>query len=62
MKLYCVYVLDDTEEYIEVVVANSAEEAEQRVSEMDQWDYFISAEAHEISEVDGYKINLEKIK
>lgn len=62
MKLYCVYVLDDTEEYIEVVVANSAEEAEQRVSEMDQWDCFISAEAYAISEVDGYKINLEKIQ
>lgn len=62
MKLYCVYVMDDTEEYFEVVVAESAEEAEKKVSEMDQWDCFMFANAYEVNEVDGYKVILEKIQ
>lgn len=61
MKLFYVCVMDDTEEYIEIVVANSKEEAEEKVSEMEQWDCLMWAIAHEIDVVEGYKINLEKL-
>ena len=61
MKLFCVHVMDDTEEYTELVVANSKEEAEEKVSNMEQWSCLMWANAFEIDTVDGYKINLEKL-
>lgn len=61
MKLYYVVVMDDTDEYIEVVAANSKEEAEERVSNMEQWDCLMWANAYEINEVDGFRVKLEKI-
>ena len=60
MKLFYVIVLDDTETYVEIVTANTKEEAENKVSNMDCWDCFMFANAKEISIVDGYKIKLEK--
>lgn len=62
MKLFYVVVMDDTEEYVEVVVANSKEEAEDKVSKMDCWSCPMFTKATEIDTVGGYKINLQKIK
>ena len=61
MKLFYVCVIDDTEEYTEIVVANSKEEAEEKVLDMEKWDCLICTNAFEIDIVDGYKINLEKL-
>lgn len=61
MKLYYVVVMDDTEECIEVVVASSKEEAEERISNIEQWDCLMWAHAYEIDIVDGFKVKLEKI-
>lgn len=61
MKLFYVSVMDDTKDFIEIVVANSKEEAEEKVAKMEQWDCLMWANAYEIDVVDGYKVNLEKI-
>lgn len=61
MKLFYVVVIDDTETYVEIVTANTKEEAEKKVSNMDCWDCFMFCIATEINIVMGYKINLEKI-
>lgn len=60
MKLFYVVVVDDTETYVEIVVANTKEEAEKKVENMDCWDCFWFCNATEISSVDGYKVNLER--
>ena len=59
MKLYRVDVMDDCEEDVIITVANSKEEVQQKVTEMD-WACFMFCIATEINEVDGYKIVLDK--
>lgn len=61
MKLFCVDVMDDTESESVVVVAETKEEAEYKVSKMD-WSCFMFAHASEISVIDGYEVKLKKIK
>lgn len=60
MKLHYVTVMDDTEEYIEFVVAKTKEEAEEKVLNMDCWSCLMSVNATEIDTVDNYKIILRK--
>ena len=60
MKLYSVSVMDDCENEDILVVANSKEEAEDKVSNMD-WACLMWAIATEVDIVDGYKIVLEKV-
>ena len=61
MKLFYVVVIDDTETYVEIVTANTKEEAEKKVESMDCWDCLVYCVATEIDTVMGYKVNLEKI-
>lgn len=61
-KLYRVSIIDDTEEYFEVVVANTKHEAEEKAINMDCWGCLIYVEAEEIDIVNGYRIKLEKIE
>ena len=60
MKLYSVSVMDDCENEDILVVANSKEEAEYKVSNMD-WACLMWAIATEVGVVNGYKIVLEKV-
>ena len=60
MKLYSVSVMDDCENEDILVVANSKEEAEDKVSNMD-WACLMYNIATEVDIVDGYKIVLEKM-
>ena len=60
MKLYSVSVMDDCENEDILVVANSKEEAEDKVSNMD-WSCLMCNIATEVDEIDGYKIVLEKM-
>jgi hypothetical protein len=59
MKLFRVEVMDDCEEETIITVAESTDQAEEKVKNMD-WSCLMSCIAYEISEVDGYKIILEK--
>ena len=61
MKLFKVYVIDDSEEYIELVVADCEEEAREKVKNLKAWSCFICATAIEVEEIDGYKIILQPI-
>ena len=61
MKLFKVYVIDDTEEYLELVVADCEEEAREKVKNLKTWSCFICATAIEVEEIDGYKIILQPI-
>ena len=60
MKLYSVSVMDYCENQDILVVANSKEEAEDKVSNMD-WACLMYNIATEVDIVDGYRIVLEKI-
>lgn len=60
MKLFEVSVMDDCEEEFILVVAENELDAVERVGNMD-WSCLMSCVAREISEVDGYKIVLEKV-
>lgn len=60
MKLFRVEVMNDCEEETIIIVAESRDEAEDKVKIMD-WSCLMFCTAYEISEVDGYKINLEKL-
>ena len=62
MKLYLVSVIDDTEEYYRLVVANSEQEAEDIVGNDGYWSCLMYISAQEIDSVDGYRVKLEKIK
>ena len=61
MKLFKVYVIDDTEEYLELVVARNKQEAMNIVKNLEQWSCIIYMSVEEVKEVDGYKIILQPI-
>ena len=64
MKLFKVDTIYETinsiEEYMDLIIANSKEEAEEKVTE-NCTDNILSCVAYEILEVEGYKIILEKV-
>lgn len=62
MKLFLVEYMDDNDMESELCVGKSAEEVEQKESSrlIDNGCCLIFLHAHEISEVDGYKVRLEK--
>ena len=61
MKLFKVYVIDDTEEYLELVVARNKQEAVNMVKNLEQWNCIVYMSVEEVKEVDGYKIILQPI-
>lgn len=61
MKLFKVYVIDDTEEYLELVVANNKQEAMNIAKNLEQWSCIVYMSVEEVREVDGYKIILQPI-
>ena len=61
MKLFKVYVIDDTEEYLELVVARNKQEAMNIVKNLEQWSCIVYMSVEEVKEVDGYKIILQSI-
>ena len=61
MKLFKVYVIDDTEEYLELVVARNKQEAVNIVKNLEQWNCVMYMSVEEVKEVDGYKIILQPI-
>ena len=61
MKLFKVYVIDDTEEYLELVVARNKQEAVNIVKNLEQWRCIVYMSVEEVKEVDGYKIILQPI-
>ena len=61
MKLFKVYVIDDTEEYLELVVAKNKQEAVNITKNLEQWSCIMYMNVEEVKEVDGYKIILQPI-
>ena len=61
MKLFNVSVIEDCEPDNILVVANSSDEAEEKVLNMDCWDCLLLCIATEVDIVDGYRIVLEKV-
>ena len=61
MKLFKVYVIDDTEEYLELVVAKNKQEAMNIAKNLEQWSCIVYISVEEVKEVDGYKIILQPI-
>ena len=61
MKLFKVYIIDDTEEYLELVVARNKQEAANIVKNLEQWSCIVYMSVEEVKEVDGYKIILQPI-
>ena len=61
MKLFKVYVIDDTEEYLELVVARNKQEAMNIAKNLEQWSCIMYMSVEEVKEVDGYKIILQPI-
>ena len=61
MKLFKVYVIDDTEEYLELIVAKNKQEAMNITKNLDQWNCVMYMSVEEVKEVDGYKIILQPI-
>ena len=61
MKLFKVYVIDDTEEYLELVVAKNKQEAMNITKNLEQWSCIVYMSVEEVKEVDGYKIILQPI-
>ena len=61
MKLFRVYVIDDTEEYLELVVAKNKQEAMNIAKNLEQWSCIVYMSVEEVKEVDGYKIILQPI-
>ena len=61
MKLFKVYVIDDTEEYSELVVAKNKQEAMNIAKNLEQWSCIVYMSVEEVKEVDGYKIILQPI-
>ena len=61
MKLFKVYVIDDTEEYLELVVARNKQEAVNIAKNLEQWSCIVYMSVEEVKEVDGYKIILQPI-
>lgn len=61
MKLFKVYVIDDTVEYLELVVAKNKQEAMNIVMNLEQWSCIVYMGVEEVKEIDGYKIILQPI-
>ena len=61
MKLFKVYVIDDTEEYLELVVAKNKQEAMNIAKNLEQWSCIVYMSVEEVKEVEGYKIILQPI-
>ena len=61
MKLFKVYVIDDSEEYLELVVAKNKQEAMNIAKNLEQWSCIVYMSVEEVKEVDGYKIILQPI-
>ena len=61
MKLFKVYVIDDTEEYLELVVAKNKQEAMNIAKNLEQWSCIVYMSVEEVKEMDGYKIILQPI-
>ena len=61
MKLFKVCVIDDTEEYLELVVAKNKQEAMNIAKNLEQWNCVMYMSVEEIKEIDGYKIILQPI-
>lgn len=61
MKLFKVYVIDDTEEYLELIVAKNKQEAMNIAKNLEQWSCIMYMSVEEVKEVDGYKIILQPI-
>ena len=61
MKLFKVYVIDDTEEYLELVVAKNKQEAMNIAKNLEQWSCIVYMSVEEVKEVDRYKIILQPI-
>ena len=61
MKLFKVYVIDDTEEYLELIVAKNKQEAMNIAKNLEQWSCIVYMSVEEVKEVDGYKIILQPI-
>ena len=61
MKLFKVYVIDDTEEYLELVIARNKQEAANIVKNLEQWSCIVYMSVEEVKEIDGYKIILQPI-
>ena len=61
MKLFKLYVIDDTEEYLELVVAKNKQEAMNIAKNLEQWSCIVYMSVEEVKEVDGYKIILQPI-
>ena len=61
MKLFKVYVIDDTEEYLELVVARNKQEAMNIAKNLEQWSCIVYMSVEEVKEIDGYKIILQPI-
>ena len=61
MKLFKVYVIDDTEEYLELVVAKNKQEAMNITKNLEQWSCIVYMSVEEVKEIDGYKIILQPI-
>ena len=61
MKLFKVYVIDDTEEYLELIVAKNKQEAVNITKNLEQWSCIMYMNVEEVKEVDGYKIILQPI-
>lgn len=61
MKLFKVYVIDDTVEYLELVTAKNKQEAMNIAKNLEQWSCIVYMSVEEVKEVDGYKIILQPI-
>ena len=61
MKLFKEYVIDDTEEYLELVVAKNKQEAMNIAKNLEQWSCIMYMSVEEVKEIDGYKIILQPI-
>ena len=61
MKLFKVYVIDDTVEYLELIVAKNKQEAMNIAKNLEQWSCIVYMSVEEVKEIDGYKIILQPI-
>ena len=61
MKLFKVYVIDDTVEYLELVIAKNNQEAMNIAKNLEQWSCIVYMSVEEVKEIDGYKIILQPI-
>ena len=61
MKLFKVYVIDDTVEYLELVTAKNKQEAMNIVKNLEQWSCIVYMNVEEVKEIEGYKIILQPI-